>query len=165
MLRIGLLQMTVTEGPVKRNDHAPVLRAATAPDRAAIEALLTDLKLPVAGVQEWIDRFWVAETGGRVVGVAGIELYGDGALLRSVAVSPDWRGTGIGETLVNTALAAARKAGAREVFLLTTTAERYFPRLGFEDTSRDRVPPGVQASIEFREACPASAVVMRKGLA
>jgi amino-acid N-acetyltransferase len=100
-----------------------------------------------------------------VVGIAGLELYPDGALLRSVAVHPSWRSSGLGRTLVDRALETARRAGARDVFLLTTTAERYFPRLGFAGTSRASVPAGVQGSIEFREACPASAVVMRRSLA
>lgn len=145
--------------------HAEImLRAALGTDQPAIEKLLTDLKLPVAGVGDWIRHFWVAETGGRIVGVAGVELYGDGALLRSVAVDPERRSGGLGRTLVDCALSAARASGAREVFLLTTTAESYFPRLGFEETTRDQVPAGVQSSVEFQEACPASASVMRRGL-
>lgn len=141
-----------------------VLRPAVAADQAEIERLLTALDLPVAGVHEWIGQFWLAESGGRVVGVAGVELYDDGALLRSVAVDPAWRSSGLGRTLVSRALDAARSSGLRDVFLLTTTAERYFPRLGFEGTTRERVPRGVQSSIEFREACPASAIVMRRPL-
>jgi amino-acid N-acetyltransferase len=141
-----------------------LLRAASAADRPAIERLLSDLQLPVAGVPEWIGDFWVAESEGRIVGVAGVELYGDGALLRSVAVDPAWRSSGLGRTMVDRALDGARNSGARYVFLLTTTAEHYFHRLGFVGTSRDQVPAGVQGSIEFREACPASAVVMRRAL-
>jgi amino-acid N-acetyltransferase len=141
-----------------------VLRVAVPADRLAVEKLLIDLNLPIAGLSEWISRFWIAEAGGKVVGVAGVELYGDGALLRSVAVDPEWRSNGLGRTLVNRALDAARDSGAREVFLLTTTAERYFPKLGFEQIGRDRVPTGVQKSVEFREACPASAVVMRQDI-
>ena len=36
--------------------------------------------------------------------------------------------------------------------------------IGFVQTTRDRVPTGVQQSVEFRTACPASAVVMRTDL-
>jgi amino-acid N-acetyltransferase len=141
-----------------------VLREAAISDRPAVEQLLAKLKLPVAGVGEWIRHFWIAEAAGDIVGVAGVELYGDGALLRSVAVHPDWRSGGLGRRLIDRALTEVKRAGVRDVFLLTTTAERYFPRLGFEDIPRGDVPPGVQTSIEFREACPASAVVMRKVL-
>jgi amino-acid N-acetyltransferase len=141
-----------------------ILREAALADRPAVENLLTELKLPVAGVVDWLDRFWIAEADGRIVGVAGVEIYRDGALLRSVAVHPGWRSGGLGRTLVDRALDGAKRAGVRDVFLLTTTAERYFPQLGFEGITREAVPPGVQGSIEFREACPASAVVMRRTL-
>jgi amino-acid N-acetyltransferase len=50
------------------------------------------------------------------------------------------------------------------MYLLTTTAERYFPKFGFERIERRDVPETVQASVEFTSACPASAVVMRKSL-
>jgi N-acetylglutamate synthase-like GNAT family acetyltransferase len=97
-----------------------------------------------------------------VVGVAGMERYGDSGLLRSVAVAPDWRRTGIGRTLVERVLEESRAAGVRDVYLLTTTAEHYFPRLGFGCVDRQTVPAAMQASAEFTGACPASAVVMRK---
>jgi len=50
------------------------------------------------------------------------------------------------------------------IYLLTTTAEQYFPKFGFERIARSDVPPGVQTSIEFTAACPSSATVMRKRL-
>ena len=141
------------------------LRLAAAADRAGIEALLEALGLPTAGVAEWLPHFHVAEDeAGRLVGVAGVELYGEGALLRSVGVDPGWRSTGLGRALVDRALAAARAAGALEIYLLTTTAETWFPRLGFTPTPREGVPAQVRGSVEFREACPDSAVVMRRPL-
>ena len=50
------------------------------------------------------------------------------------------------------------------LYLLTTTAERYFPKFGFERIERAEVPLSVQTSIEFTSACPSSATVMRKQL-
>lgn len=147
-----------------------VLRQATAADRYAIERLLVESDLIIHALPQWIDRFWVAERRGangtepELLGVAGIELYADGCLLRSVAVRPDLRGTGLGRTLVARALDSARNAGARRAYLLTLTAERWFPRLGFERISRAEVPESVLASGEFQGACPASAVVMTKPL-
>jgi amino-acid N-acetyltransferase len=91
-----------------------------------------------------------------------MERYGDGGLLRSVAVAAAWRGSGIGRALVDRVLDEGRAAGIKDVYLLTTTAEHYFPRLGFACVSRDSVPAAVRASAEFTGACPASAVVMRK---
>ena len=140
------------------------LRPATPADRDAIERLLADSELTIHALPEWIDRFWVAEQDGRMAGVAGIELYADGCLLRSVAVHPDWRGTGLGRELVERALESAREAGARQAYLLTLTAERWFPRLGFTAIERGDVPASVRESGEFKEACPASAIVMTRPL-
>ena len=140
------------------------IRRATRSDQLAVEQLLSGLRLPTAGVADWIDRFWVADHAGITVGVAGIERYGNAALLRSVAVDPSWRDTGIGRTLVETALATARAEGADSVYLLTTTAERYFPRFGFKRIARGEVPDVVTQSVEFQGACPASAIVMQTEL-
>ena len=141
------------------------IRGASQPDLGTVQSLLASLKLPTDGVPDWIELFWLAESGGQVVGVAGIEMYRDGALLRSVAVDPSWRNKGIARLLTDRALEAARAAGADSVFLLTTTAEDYFPHLGFVTVTRDTVPPGVQQSVEFRGACPDTAVVMQRRLA
>jgi amino-acid N-acetyltransferase len=137
-----------------------LIRPATAADLPAAEALLAGSGLTTEGVRDWIDRFVVAEEDGCVAGVAGLELYGDAALLRSVAVADAWRRSGIGRALVERALEVATTAGATEIFLLTTTAEGYFPRFGFTAVPRSEVSAPVLASAVFRGACPASATVM-----
>lgn len=140
------------------------LRPATSADRFAIEQLLVECDLTTHALPEWIGRFWIAEQDGRIAGTAGIEVYEDGCLLRSVAVRPEWRGTGLGRALVERALESAHEAGAARAYLLTLTAEDWFPRLGFTTVARDDVPAGVRESGEFREACPASAIVMVRSL-
>jgi amino-acid N-acetyltransferase len=147
-----------------KNEHCVTLRTAQAEDLPAVLALLGRSQLPTAGVADALPHFVIAENETQVVGVAGLELYGSSALLRSVAVEESWRGTGVGRTLIDRALAVTRERGIKDVFLLTTTAEHYFPRFGFTCVSRDSVAEAVQASAEFRGACPASAVVMRKTL-
>jgi amino-acid N-acetyltransferase len=82
-----------------------------------------------------------------------------------VVVDPIVQGQGLGHRLSEAALGIAKDRGTQTAFLLTTTAEKFFPKLGFEPIVRDDVPASVQASIEFQSACPASAVVMRKRLA
>ena len=98
------------------------------------------------------------------MGCAGLEVYGALGLLRSVAVRASTRGAGVGSELVARITAAARAQGLRELFLLTTTAEHYFPRFGFACVGRESVPVAVQASAEFQGACPSTAIVMRKSL-
>jgi len=117
--------------------------------------------LPTAGVVEALRDFIVAESGSEVVGVVGIETCGDRyALLRSTAVVDAWRGHGIGRRLVERAIAEAESRALEALYLLTTTAEHYFPSFGFTAINRDVVPEEVKATDEFRSACPASATVM-----
>lgn len=140
------------------------LRTAGASDLPAVLALLEQAQLPLAGVADGLSHFVVAESEGKLVGVVGLEVYDRSALLRSAAVDRSWRGSGIGRVLVEQALDTAQKRGIEDVFLLTTTAEHYFPRFGFTCVSRNAVSEGVRSSIEFQQACPASATVMRKSL-
>jgi amino-acid N-acetyltransferase len=147
-----------------KNGQCLVLRSAEATDLPAVLELLDRAQLPIAGVAEALSHYVIAENEGRMIGVAGLEVYGESALLRSVAVEESWRGTGVGRTLIERALSITRERGIRDVFLLTTTAEHYFPRFGFACVSRDSVSAAVQASAEFQGACPTSATVMRKTL-
>lgn len=138
------------------------IRDAIGSDHPAVIGLLEAAGLPVAGVLPSLEGYHVVEDQGRIVGAIGLELYGPDALLRSAVVDPAARGTGIGSALVERILDRARRHGVHGVYLLTTTADRYFPRFGFDRITREDVPHGVRASVEFQEACPESAVVMRK---
>lgn len=138
----------------------PTLRPAAPADLAAVERLLTASSLPLDGVREALGTFVVAEAKGDIVGVAGLEICCDNALLRSVAVQPEWRSHGLGRALVTRVISDAEARGLRALYLLTTTAERYFPSFGFRAISRDEVPEDLRKTAEFRGACPASATVM-----
>ncbi len=142
-----------------------VIEAASQGDLPEILSLLERHRLPLDGVDEHVNTMLVARDQGRVVGAAALEVYADGALLRSVAVDRALQGRHVGHRLTNGALELARQLHVGTVFLLTTTAERFFPKFGFETISREEVPASVQTSVEFQSACPASAVVMRKHLA
>lgn len=149
----------------------PALRAATVADRAAVERLLTDAGLPTAGVSDLFAAraadFVVADdpdVSGELAAVAGLEVCCDNALLRSVAVRPAWRQHGLGHELVRRVVCEAEGRGLRALYLLTMTAEHYFPRFGFERVGRDAVPADIAETLEFKSACPASAVAMAKPL-
>ena len=141
-----------------------MIESATKRDLPEIRGLLERLHLPLAGVDEHLPTMLVARDGEQIVGTAALELYADGALLRSVAVEPHLQGRQLGHQLTDAALQMASNRGVTAVFLLTTTAERFFPRFGFEPIGREQVPPFVRGSVEFQSACPASAIVMRKQL-
>ena len=133
-------------------------------DRAAIEGLLTGSDLPLDGLELALPTAVVARADGSVVGCAAVEPYGSVGLLRSVCVALDLRGTGLGGKLVEAAEKLAASRGIGELYLLTDTAEAWFPRLGYLPTTRDAVPAAITASPEFTGACPDSAAVLHKRL-
>ena len=141
------------------------IREATNRDFDAVETLLSTNDLPLDGVKENFSDFVVAEERGEIAGAIGLEKYGPVALLRSAVVSPQHRGSGVGRRLVEQLLERAHRDGIEELFLLTTTAEEYFPRFGFSRTTRSAVPEALKASAEFQGACPDTAVVMKRRVA
>ena len=140
------------------------IERARADDAAAVVKLLETNRLPADGFREHIATTVVARRAGAIVGSAALEVYADGVLLRSVAVAPELQRCGLGRDLTEAALRLAADLGSPAAYLLTTTADRYFPRFGFERIARADVPAGVQASVEFTSACPSTATVMRKRL-
>jgi N-acetylglutamate synthase-like GNAT family acetyltransferase len=138
------------------------IEVATERDLSDVRNLLERQRLTRDGVEDHVQTTVVAREGLRVVGTATLELHADGALLRSLAVETAHQGRGLGKALTDAALQLAQSHGVRDVFLLTISAERFFPRFGFETITREAVPASVQTSVQFRYACPASSVVMRK---
>lgn len=138
------------------------IRTATVEDLAPVRRLLEEADLPLEGLEEqWGPGYAVAVEDDDVIGAAGIERYGRWGLLRSVVTAPGHRGRGVAGQLVRDRLAWARTEGLAGVFLLTTTAASYFPRLGFEEVERESLPLEIRESREFAGVCPDSAVAMR----
>lgn len=149
--------------PARTSDAAAIRRAET-DDLPRIQQLLVSSELPIEGVAEALNGFFVAEHDGELVGVVGVEECCEYGLLRSTAVSPEWRGRGLGRQLVQRAIAESESRGVQALYLLTTTAEQYFPGFGFAKATRDTVPEPVRRTGEFTSACPASATVMVREL-
>jgi len=125
------------------------LRPARSGDIPEIERLLAAEWLPPMAIQEFLESFWVLENEGRVAGAAGIEIYGEAAVLRSVVVAPELRGTGEGDRLVRTGLDYARDHSARRVYLFTMHAAPFFARYGFEPVTTDDFEPAVRESWQY----------------
>ncbi len=139
-------------------------RLATTLDRVAVRHLLLDSRLPVDDLETAAIEFIVATDVSGLSGVVGLERFGDGGLLRSLAVRDDQRGRGIGEHLVKAVEARASSLGLRHLVLLTETAAPFFSKRGYVVFARDKVPSAVQRSAEFHSICPASATCMLKSL-
>lgn len=85
------------------------------------------------------DRFWLAEADGHIVGAIAIVGHTpDKAQLRWFILHPDFRGRGLGKTLLNEAVKFCREKGYRNVFLETTedqkNAIRMYENVGFRKT-------------------------------
>ncbi len=128
----------------------PDLRRARAEDIPQIEALLAAERLPPYGLKDHLDTFFVLEEGERVVGSAGLEVYGEAALLRSVVVAPESRGRQEGQRLTEAALAEARKRGVTRVYLFTMAAGGFFARYGFREVTLAEFEPAVRASFQYQ---------------
>jgi N-acetylglutamate synthase-like GNAT family acetyltransferase len=137
------------------------ISAARAEDLEPIKELLLANGLPTAGVDDHWKTFLIARDGESVVACGGAEAYQFAALIRSVAVSPQYRSHGLGRRIVRQLLDRLASRGLREFYLLTTTAEEYFRKRGFKPIDRDEVHPQLLSSREFQDACPESAVCMR----
>ncbi|HJS85707.1 MAG TPA: arsenic resistance N-acetyltransferase ArsN2, partial [Acetobacteraceae bacterium] len=126
--------------------------------RALTEALLPTDDLDRPGRHFF--RFDAAS--GETLGYGGFELYASHVLLRSIVVLPRHRGHGIGERIVQELMAQAHGAGARQAYLLTTTAQSYFERLGFRSVDRASAPEAILATTQAEGLCPASAKLLTK---
>ena len=140
-----------------------IFRNPTAP---VVEALLASASLPASDLTPaHLADFFGCGPGRAPAGVVGIEVYGTVALLRSLAVAKASRGRGCGTALVAAAEHEALARGVQKLYLLTTTAERFFERLGYAHLPRDVAPAAIRRTREFAELCPSSSALMAKSLA
>ena len=141
------------------------IRGAEAEDYTAVCDLLILVGLPPDDLTpEHLQHFVVADHDGLIRGVVGLEPLGDDALVRSLAVAPDYRGQGMAGRLLDEIEAVARKKDLKRLFGLTTTAEAYLMLRGFLRIDRSSVPSSIAALAQFASLCPAEAVCLEKRL-
>jgi amino-acid N-acetyltransferase len=138
---------------------------APRPPLAAAIALLREARLPTEDLTaSHCENFFYTGTPDAPSGMVGLEIFGDVALLRSLVVVADRRGHGEGAALLDHAETFARGRGVRALYLLTTTAEPFFPKHGYARSSRDTAPAAIRATREFAGICPASSAFMSRTL-
>lgn len=142
------------------------IRNAGRSDLADVQVLLREAALPFEDLSAdaMQDFVVVTHNGGTLIGAGGIERYDSDGLLRSVVVHESMRGSGMGNSIVTAVEQRARNNGVSDLYLLTTTAAEFFPRLGYARFERKHVPEKLQHSTEFASLCPASAVCLHKKL-
>jgi len=136
--------------PIKPGDSAFVVFQTT----------LEAAGLPTGDLDEDNAHFFAFETGG----FGGFVYLGDVALLRSIVVPAAQRRRGLGRVILASLIENARARGAKEAWLLTTTAEAFFVKSGFERVPRDQAPSAIADTSQFKDICPDSATLMRLDL-
>jgi amino-acid N-acetyltransferase len=85
-------------------------------------------------LEELVYNGFVAETDGRLIGFAALEIYSRKlAEIRSLAVAPEFQGKGVGRQLVAECVERARKRDVLEVMAITSS-EVFFRGCGFDFT-------------------------------
>ena len=134
-------------------------------EELAAKELIDACKLTTEDLSaEMMRNFLVARKGDRVVGVIGLEICGQHALLRSLAVAEDFRRQRIAARLTNFIARYAVSHGIQKIYLLTMTAKDFFAKQGYLELDRDQAPEGIQATREFKDLCPDTAVCMYREL-
>ncbi len=137
-----------------------VIRKAGKQDWDPIKRVLSENQLPTADIFGNSILFFVALTENRIIGTIGLEHYNSVGLLRSLAVSKAFRNRRTGEKLIRHVFDLCSDRGIKELYLLTTTADTYFNRFGFQTIDRSIVPDVIKQTSEFREICPSPAIIM-----
>ena len=103
------------------------------------------LPRPLNSVYECLRDFYVWREDGNILGCAALHICWQGlAEIRSVAIDPVAKATGIGTKLAQACLDEARAFGVPRVFILTYVPE-FFARFGFEICDKDTLPHKVWA--------------------
>ena len=144
---------------------ATQLTIGSRPSLGAAVQLLAAAQLPTEDLTAaHCEHFFFAGSPTEPTGLVGLELFGNVALLRSLVVAPDRRGTGEGAALLRHAEDHARAQGVGTLYLLTTTAESFFAKHGYQRAPRDSAPAAIRATREFSGICPASSAFMMRQL-
>jgi len=137
-------------------DHDVVIRRARTSDVPEIKRLVDTyagkilLEKDLVTLYESVQEFWVAESGGRVLGCGALHvLWADLGEVRTVAVEPSVRGHGIGHAIVHRLLEVARELQLQRLFVLTFETE-FFSRHGF--TEIDGTPVDAEVYEEMRRS-------------
>ena len=141
---------------------SPVLKiAVTEKERLQAIAILQQQQLPTSDIDE--DKLlYLLMNGENAIGTAGLEIFDDCALLRSVSIIKEEQGKGFGSIINEEIENYAKQSGINCMYLLTTTAKDFFDKQGYCVIKREDSPLAIKETAEFTSLCPSTAVVMKK---
>jgi len=142
--------------------RSPALKIAVSEkERQDVLTLLEQQQLPVSDITEDTLLYLLVD-GEKMIGTAGLDIFDDCALLRSVSVVQDVRGKGYGRILNEQIELFAKESGINCMYLITHTAKDFFDRQGYCSIDRTTAPDAIKQTGQFSGLCPMSAVVMTK---
>ena len=143
-----------------------ITRLETTEELIALKALVSSAHLPVSDItQSSLQTFFGIRDGADLVATIGLEVYGQDALLRSLAVLPSHRKQGLAHALLRHAETHAAQQRVTSLYLLTTNAQDFFSGHGYMRLTRESAPAPITASVQFSGLCPASSAFLHKSIA
>lgn len=130
-------------------------------ERKEAIVLLKQQQLPVSDITE-DTLLYVLLDGEKMTGTAGLEIFDDCALLRSISVIKEEQGKGLGRIINDGMEKYAKESGINCLYLITTTAKDFFYRQGYCAIDRAATPETIKQTEQFSALCPSTAVVMKK---
>ena len=138
------------EQPSPFGDAVPHLRPAAITDVPQIHELLDEyarmgnlLPRPYSELYRHLRDFFVVEIDGKVVACGALEIFTENlGEVRSLVVSKEYEGHGLGKHLVQRIVDEARQIGLRRIMALTYVPA-FFHKLGFRTVPKDTLPEKV----------------------
>lgn len=136
-------------GTMVSRQSVEILRNANIDDVGGILQLIEPLEQegvlvhrPRDLLEQEIDRFFVAELDGRIIGCVALYPFPEthAGEMACLVVHPDFRDGGRGEALMSAVEDAAIEQGLRRLFVLTTRTAHWFIERGFATGTPDDLP-------------------------
>jgi len=141
-----------------------IIKQATEREFDAIKKLLDDNNLPTTDIYQDNIQLFIGLIDDKIMSVIGLEKYKNVGLLRSLAVTDLFKNQQVGSRLIRHIVDLCASEHIDKIYLLTTTAEKYFVKFGFTKIERIEAPDILKQTREFKDICPVSAVLMYKSL-
>ena len=150
------------------NHPDPVCSAGEFRPVAAKDPRLTQLLAENGLVTEDLEsapaQFWMLEQDAEILAAGGIERAGSERLIRSLVVAENARNSGVGASILLRLEEIVRADTIDRVWILTTTAERFFAGRGYSLSDLRDAPPEIRATEQASSLCGADAILMVKRL-
>jgi N-acetylglutamate synthase-like GNAT family acetyltransferase len=131
----------------------------------AVRELLAAANLTESAADADFDSYYVLRNERGVAGSVALDVLGEDAVLRALAVDPEARGAGYGWMLADMAVNQARWRGVKRIYLVTESASDFFAaKFGFRVVDRSTAGRKVASHETFARPQGAGLVAMRLDL-